>query len=217
MQPELRVIERAQRRGHNEMRGADVAFVSLLVARAYITAAVKEPRHRVLFWSALVVALGAGILVLQRGNPLLAGAAFLLAVPGWLLVCYLLLLLEGAVARRADRVYLLRTQGGRACGKTTAQPDQAWTLESVASWPWGEGHGKQLVDRVCADADRLHVPAIRLTADTNQVAAWYLKHFGFVEVGRSRFGQPKMERTRPVEAQPKTASATNAPSTNPGV
>ena len=182
----------------NGLSVADTAVFGLLVAGTAVWAAVTEPLRRPLMTlAALPLAIVFGVFGWMWTGRLLAGAAVAAAtVPAFLAAAFLGMLAEGLLARRADRVWLLRSDAGRACGKVSVAADQSWTLTSVAAWPFRRGCGTVLTGRVCADADELGAPLVRLTADTAQVASWY-KQFGFVRAGRNWLGQPHMQRDHP--------------------
>lgn len=177
----------------------DALLFGRLVAVTSVWSAIKDPLHRpIMKFADLPLAVAAGLSAwLWTGHLTTGVVVMILTVPLFLAFAGLLLLSEGLLVLRADRVWLLCADRGRACAKVKrGDSGRVWVLESVAAWPFGAQLGTELVERICADADEADsgITSIRLTADTAGLAGWYAR-FGFTRTGRNWLGQPKMNRT----------------------
>lgn len=152
--------------------------MGLLVGWATAVAAAMDPRPRQrpvgTCWVAVTAACALLGLVLGGTEGLVVGAVA--GVAGFLLMIILLgLVIERRLFLRADRVWLIVTDGGRACAKVNATPNGAWKLTSVAAWPFKHHLGSHLVGEICRDADHAGAEII-LQAQNDRVARLYTRH-----------------------------------------
>ncbi len=152
--------------------------VGLLVGWATAVAAAMDPRPRQrpvgTCWIAVTAACALLGLVLRGTEGLVVGAAA--GVAGFLLMIMVLgLVIERRLFLRADRVWLIVSEGGRACAKVNATSTGAWKLTSVAAWPFKHHLGSHLVGEICRDADHAGREII-LQAQNDRVARLYTRH-----------------------------------------
>lgn len=152
--------------------------VGLLVGWATAVAAAMDPRPRQrpvgTCWIAVAAAGALLGLVLSGTEGLVVGAVS--GVAGFLLMIMVLgLVIERRLFLRADRVWMIVSEGGRACAKANVTPNGAWKLTSVAAWPFKHHLGSHLVGEICRDADHAGREII-LQAQNDRVARLYTRH-----------------------------------------
>lgn len=152
--------------------------VGLLVGWTTAAAAALDPRLSQRPVGTLWIALSAvsGILGLLLGGAkgLVVGAA---AGAGFYFVMIMALgaVIERRLFRRADRVWLVSSDVGRACAKVNLTPEGAWKLSSVAAWPFARHLGSRVVGECCRDADDAGCEVV-LLAQNERVAGLYRRH-----------------------------------------
>ena len=152
--------------------------VGLLVGWTTAVAAALDPRprHRPVgtCWIAVAAASALLGLILRGAEGLVVGAVT--GAGGFFLMIILLgLVAESLLFLRADRVWVVVSDAGRACAKVNATSNGAWKLTSVAAWPFNHHLGSHLIDQVCRDADH-EDREIVLQAQNDRVARLYTRH-----------------------------------------
>lgn len=161
-------------------------------------------------WIALTAAAGLFGLLLGGARGLVIGAAAGAGVY-FLMIMTLGLVIEGRLFRRADRVWLLTSEVGRACAKVNVTTSGAWDLTSVAAWPFKRDLGTHLVGEICRDADDAGREVI-LESRNDRVARLYLRH-RFVEDPQR--GRRAMRRTATPQAHSGPAATGGEPCLTP--
>lgn len=168
--------------------------VGLLVGWTTAAAAAMDPRPSQrpvgTLWIALTVVSGTLGLLLGDFEGLVAVAA---AGAGlyFLMILVLGAAVEGRLFMRADRVWLITSDAGRACAKVNVTPSGAWKLTSVAAWPFKRHLGTRLVGDCCRDADDTGCEIV-LLAQNDRVAGLYRRHHFVEDPQRGRRAMRRM-------------------------
>lgn len=170
--------------GLKPLRLRQAMGVGLLVGWTTAAAAAMDPRpgQRPVgaCWIALTVTSGLLGLLVGGAGGLVAGASA--GAGGFFLMTMLLgLAIESLLFKRADRVWLITSDLGRACAKVNVTGSGDWDLTSVAAWPFKRDVGTYLVREICQDADNAN-RVIVLKAQNDRVARLYTRH-QFVDDG----------------------------------